>query len=169
MLNWIRSVANYCSKIFAWDKKSKTTATFRKDNKASEGGSILKWIIGIGVIVALYMMFGSGTPPKQTSTPVQSTYSTNAPASNVAQPSAKQGNQELAFEIPPVERDNILNLPQLRWYVREKIRIETMRNLASNNRAIGEFNAMVDNFNSRCGNSVINKGFWHVLKQILML
>lgn len=74
------------------------TVTFRKDNKASEGGSILKWIIGIGVIVALYMMFGSGTPPKQTSTPVQSTYSTNAPASNVAQPSAKQGNQELAFD-----------------------------------------------------------------------
>ena len=134
------------------------TVTFRKDNKASEGGSILKWIIGIGVIVALYMMFGSGTPPKQTSTPVQSTYSTNAPASNVAQPSAKQGNQELAFEIPPVGRDNILNLPQLRWYVREKIRIETMRNLASNNRAIGEFNAMVDNFNSRCGNFRYKQG-----------
>jgi hypothetical protein len=69
-----------------------------------------------------------------------------------------RGIKELAFEIPPVERDNILNLPQLRWYVREKIRIETMRNLASNNRAIGEFNAMVDNFNSRCGNFRYKQG-----------
>ncbi len=110
------------------------------------------------MIVALYIMFGSDSPPKPKSAPVQSAYSANVPASNVAQSSPKQVNQELAFEMPPVGRDNILNLPQLRWYVREKIRIETMRNLASNNRAIGEFNAMVDNFNSRCGNFRYKQG-----------
>ena len=87
--------------------------------------------------------------PQAKPAPPQSAIPANTPTTNVAPPQAKPA--ELTFEIPPVGRDNILNLPQLRWYFREKIRIETMRDLPTNNRAIGEFNAMVDNFNSRCG------------------
>lgn len=123
--------------------------TFSQDNTTSESGSKWKWILGIGAIISLYMMFNSGSPLKQNPASSQSAYTTNAPTTNVVTPPAKPA--ELTFEIPPVGRDNILNLPQLHWYFREKIRIETMRNLASNNRAIGEFNVMVDNFNSRGG------------------
>lgn len=119
-----------------------------QDNKKSESGSNLKWIFGIVAIIALYMMFSGGSSPKQNPAPHQSTYTANAPTTKVA---SKAEPAELTYEVPPVGSGNILNLPQLRWHFREKIRIETMRNLPKTNKAIGEFNAMVDNYNSRCG------------------
>ena len=125
------------------------TVTFNQDNKKSGNGSKLKWILGIGAIIAIYMMFSGGSPTKQKPAPRQSAYTATAPTTKVAPPQTKPA--ELKIEVPPVGRDNILNLPQLRWYFREKIRIETMRDLPTTNRAIGEFNAMVDNYNSRCG------------------
>ena len=120
-----------------------------QDNKKSESGSKLKWILGIGSIIVLYMMFSGGSPPKQKSVSSQSAYTATAPKTNVTPPQTKPA--ELTIDVPPVGRDNTLNLPQLRWYFREKIRIETMRDLPTTNRAIGEFNAIVDNYNSRCG------------------
>lgn len=138
------------------------TVTFNQSSKTSTSNAKLKWLVGVGAIIALYFAFNSGGHQKQNSNPAPSPYAAAAPAktsqsANAVLETAKNRDsspikpEELKFEMPPVGKENTLNLPQLRWYFREKIRIETMRNLAANNKAIGEFNAMVDNYNSRCG------------------
>lgn len=126
-----------------------STKTFSHGNMTYVKGSELTWTLAIVWIVILFIMFCSGSFQKQKSITPKSAYTTNASAANVTPAPTRSAN--LTFEIPPIGNNNALNLPQLRWYFREKIRIETMRDLASNNKAIDEFNDMVDNFNSRCG------------------
>lgn len=124
------------------------TITFNQNNKTYEGSSKLKWLLGICAII-IYIMFSSGSSQKQNIVPPRNAYTPTAPTTNVVPIPIK--SEKLTFEMPPVGRNTVLNLPQLRWFFREKIKIEKMRNLVSNKKAMVEFNAMVDDFNSRCG------------------
>ena len=58
---------------------------------------------------------------------------------------------ELEYSQPPVGRDNVLNVAQIRWCLREDIRIETLRTRATTNAEIEQFNRLVSGYNSRCG------------------
>ena len=58
---------------------------------------------------------------------------------------------DLEYSQPPVSRDNVLNVAQIRWCLREEIRIETLRPRATTNAEIEQFNRLVSGYNSRCG------------------
>ena len=60
---------------------------------------------------------------------------------------------DLEYSPPPVGRDNVLNVAQIRWCLREKIRIETLRTQATTNSKIEQFNRLVSGYNSRCDDS----------------
>ena len=81
--------------------------------------------------------------------------STTSPASEaVAEPEESvnpAAASELEYSQPPAGRDNVLNVAQIRWCLREQIRIETLRPLPTTNADVEEFNRIVSGYNKRCG------------------
>ncbi len=65
---------------------------------------------------------------------------------------------DLQFVRPSVGTNNVLSLVQIRWCLREDIRIETFRPLTTTNSQIEQFNAIVDDYNSRCGSFRYRQG-----------
>ena len=56
------------------------------------------------------------------------------------------------FSMPETGNGNLLNTSEIRWCLREEIRIETWRQgIVANAQKIDAFNEAIDNYNDRCG------------------
>ena len=58
---------------------------------------------------------------------------------------------DLEFSKPPVGRDHRLSMAEIRWCLREDIRIETLRPLLPTKLQSGELDQIVSDYESRCG------------------
>lgn len=76
-------------------------------------------------------------------------YPQNSPNPTVSTPSATQ-RAEITYIKPPVGTDNVLSEPQIRWCLREGIRIDAMRDVFNTSEGIDKFNRIVDDYNRRC-------------------
>ncbi len=65
---------------------------------------------------------------------------------------------ELKFSKPPLGDDNILSIAQIRWCLREGIRIEALRPKATTSLQIDQFNAIIDDYNRHCGSYRYREG-----------
>ena len=110
-----------------------------------------KWLLGIcaaiGVIWLLSSLNNPSSPVRSQQTPGQFTPTAAAPFNQFdgrANPPAE--------EVPPVGTDLVLGLAQIRYCLSEDIRIDAARAVLNNylNSDIDRFNAMVDDYNSRC-------------------
>ncbi len=127
------------------------------------GGSGGKWILGIiGVAFVIWLINNEGqnnrtssyNPP---STPQSYGYPQSSPAPAVRAPSSAQ-NAGLQYTKPSVGTNNVLSVAQIRWCIREGIRIEAMRSVIDSNAEVGKFNRIVDDYNSRCGSYRYRQG-----------
>lgn len=59
-------------------------------------------------------------------------------------------NVPLKYKMPPKGKTQPLTLPEIRWCLREDIRINTMREIVSNSRQIEYSNQKINNYNERC-------------------
>lgn len=59
----------------------------------------------------------------------------------------------MQFDEPPVGKNGRLTIPQLRWALREQIRIDTLKAMALNSMGADGVNQMVSNYNRRVGSS----------------
>jgi len=129
----------------------------------SGGGSGGKWILGIiGVVFVIWLINNAGQSNKKPSyTPPSSSQSYNYPQSTpapaVQAPSTTQ-SAGLQYTKPSVGTNNVLSVPEIRWCIREGIRIEAMRDVIDNNAGIDEFNRIVNDYNSRCGSYRYRQG-----------
>ena len=57
-----------------------------------------------------------------------------------------------AYKEPSVGTGNIFSVSEIRWCLREGIRLKTMRDIVNSSRGITVFNTYVENYNRRCGN-----------------
>lgn len=111
----------------------------------SGGGSGGKWILGIiGVIFVIWLINNAGQSNKKPSyTPLSSSqnysYPQSTPAPAVQTPSTTQ-SAGLQYTKPSVGTSNVLSVSEIRWCIREGIRIEAMRDVIDNNAGIDEFN-----------------------------
>lgn len=64
--------------------------------------------------------------------------------------SAPQTKRSGKFAKPPTGTNNVLSASQIRWCLREDIRIEALRSRVNTNRKVSVFNSMVDDYNRRC-------------------
>lgn len=55
------------------------------------------------------------------------------------------------FTQPPIGSNNLLSASQIRWCMRENIRLEAKRNVIETEEGINEFNREIVDFNARCG------------------
>lgn len=122
----------------------------------SGGGSGGKWVLGIiGVILVIWLInTGDRSNKRPSYSPSSSSQSYNYPqntqTTEVQTPSTSQGGG-LQYTKPSVGTDNVLLVAEIRWCIREGIRIEAMRNVINTNAGIEEFNRVVEDYNSRCG------------------
>ena len=60
-------------------------------------------------------------------------------------------NSHLEYSIPLIGTNKIFTIEEIRWCIREKIRIESIRPHISNYIRTSKFNDLVDDYNRRCG------------------
>ena len=122
----------------------------------SSSGSGGKWILGIIGVVFVIWLINNGSQSNKTpsynppSSSQSYSYPQSSPAPAVQAPSATQ-SVGLQYTKPSVGTNNVLSVPEIRWCVREGIRIEAMRDIIDTNEGVDEFNRIVNDYNSRCG------------------
>lgn len=117
-----------------------------------------KVLIGFGVIVAvLFAAFAAMDDTKPT-TASQTPNFTNSQSTTSAAPAPLPAPRPAApsrptEERPPVGRNNVLAGAQLRYCVAEQIRVDAAEKVVNNyiEAHVDRFNAMVGDYNSRCG------------------
>jgi len=115
--------------------------------------STWKWLLGIVAVILVFWLASYVNKSKKTSystsTPPRTHNLTQSPPPDDKLPGTTRGS-EVRYEKPPVGTNHVHSLPQIRWCVRESIRIDTMRDFIGTREAADEFNGMVDDYNLRC-------------------
>ncbi len=117
--------------------------------------SAAKWlwsIVGIGILLAL---FNSGQEDR-TSSGSRSTYSPSSSAPSTYTPSRTPSSLE--FSKPQAGTNKVLSVAQIRWCLREDMRIETKRPYTNMDWEVDAFNEMVSDYNQRCGSFHYRRG-----------
>lgn len=129
--------------------------TYQEPAQPSSGGSSGgKWVLGIASVIGVLWLWLIGqsdksptssypaySPPAQTATPSYS------PPAEPQSPSRPQES------MPPVGQDLVLSTAQIRYCLAEDIRLEGAKSAVNNyiDTDVDRFNAMVADYNSRCG------------------
>lgn len=125
--------------------------------------SIGKRFLGIFCVVFVIWLIHYGWQiSKRPSYNPPSSQSYNHPQSNSApsvQTPSTPKSVELHYEKPSVGTNNVLSVLEIRWCIREGIRIEAMRDIIDNNPGVDKYNRIVDDYNSRCGSYRYRQGY----------
>lgn len=125
---------------------------------SKSGKTGLAWVaVGVAVFVIWMANSGSGNhvqPP--------ATSDATPPLTPIAPRAALDGAAPAVSEerMPPVGRNNVLGIPEIRWCKREKIRIDAIEVVMNHavELELGTFNAKVDDYNSRCAEFRYRRG-----------
>jgi len=134
---------------------------------SSGGASGLNWILGVAAVLGAIWFFSESS--KTPSTRPTTSYSDPAPTTNAAPaprvvpaapPPTATRPPSLAVEKPPPGRSNVLGVAQIRYCLAEDIRIEAAKPVVNDfiDADVDRFNAMVEDYNSRCGSFKYRKG-----------
>lgn len=133
--------------------------TYQEPPQQSSGSSGGKWILGIAAVVGLLWLIGQSNKSTPSPTPAYSPPAQSATPnySPLAQPQAPSLPQE---SMPPVGQNVVLSTAQIRYCLAEDIRMDGARTALNNysNSDVDRFNAMVADYNSRCGSFRYKKG-----------
>lgn len=133
-----------------------TAQTYQAPAQPSDNSG-WKWVLGIGAVIAVIWIAGSGNK-NQTS---PSSYSPSPSAPSYSPPAATPApSSRLSEELPPVGTNNVLSSAQLRYCLAEDIRLESAKAAVNNyiDSHVDRFNGMVSDYNSRCGQFRYRKG-----------
>lgn len=149
------------------------SATSQPPDVSSTG----KWLLGIAAVIGMLWLFSSGSEDKNIPVPAKPRVASvpssptplQIPSASVKDPFADLVVQERApvqvsarptEERPPVGTDNVLNYAQLRYCLSEDIRIGVAKTAVNSysESDVDRFNAMVNDYNSRCGQFRYRRG-----------
>ena len=114
-----------------------------------QAGKKVKWLIygGIAAVIGFFVISDElDRPTSRTSYQPTTTYQPSTPRQTTASPSSNTS----AETRPPVGQGLTLNRAQVRYCVFQGERLEAMRSLTTTNYQISQFNALIDDYNSRC-------------------
>lgn len=127
--------------------------TYQDTPQPSSGSSVGKWALGIAAVIGVLWLVGQSdksptSPAPAYSPPAQSATPSYSPP---AKPQAPSRPQE---SMPPVGQDLVFSTAQIRYCLAEDIRMEGTKSVLDNyiDSDVDSFNAMVADYNSRCGN-----------------
>lgn len=114
----------------------------------SSSGSGARWAVGLALGIGAILLLANIDHKNGTSSDSPSPAPVvSAPIQDVLQNS---GLESLVEEMPPVGQNLVLSVPQVRWCVYEKARMEMMKELATDDEQITAFNTHVSRYNARC-------------------
>ena len=120
-------------------------------------GWFLGPIVGLGIFAGMWWAVANleiePGPSKVSSDPQPSSSSNYSPSLG-----SETRTSRLEFSKPPEGDDNALSVAQIRWCLREEIRIEVLRPMASTNSQIDQFNTVVADYNRRCASFRYREG-----------
>ena len=117
----------------------------------ASGSSRIKWFLGlVGLGVLIWIFNVAQDDSRRPNEVLSHTQPSPSPSYSLSQTPEAQIS-DLEFTKPPVGENNILSVAQIRWCLREDIRIEVLRPMPTTNSQIDQFNAIVADYNSRCG------------------
>jgi hypothetical protein len=126
--------------------------TYQEPAQPPSGSSGGKWVLGIAAVIGVLWLIGQSnktttSPAPAYSPPAQSTAPSYSPP---VQPQAPSRPQE---SKPPVGQDLVFSTAQIRYCLAEDIRMESAKSALNNyiDSDVDRFNAMVADYNSRCG------------------
>ena len=126
--------------------------TYQEPPQSSSGSSGGKWVVGIAVVVGLLWLVGQSdkntpSPAPAYSPPAQSAAPSYSPPAQPQAPSVPQESK------PPVGQDLVFSTAQIRYCLAEDIRMDAAKAVLNNysDSDVNRFNAMVADYNSRCG------------------
>lgn len=130
----------------------KQEKAYQETPQPSSGSSGGKWVLGIAAAIGVILFIGqqskSPISPAPTYSPsVQSATPSYSPPAELQAPSRPQES------MPPVGQDLVFSAAQIRYCLAEDIRLEGARSALKNyiDSDLDSFNAMVADYNSRCG------------------
>jgi len=132
------------------DSSPKTTS--RGTEKNVKGLQRYSYIIFFGLIFAAllgYNWFKQNSNENRSDS--KASIENKSSKSPAVKPFVSKETPKLKYEKPAVGTSRVLSVEEIRWCMRERIRLETMESVINNNRAIGAFNLLADSYNSRCG------------------
>ena len=117
----------------------------------ASGSFGIRWFCGlIGLGVLIWFFIDAQEDSRKPNTAPSYAQPSPSPSYSLSQTPEAQITG-LEFSKPPVGENNILSVAQIRWCLREGIRIEVLRPMPTTNSQIDQFNAVVADYNSRCG------------------
>lgn len=126
---------------------------------AGSGG---RWAVAAVIGIVVIVLFAS-VGRKDDSPAYSPTETPVAPIPSVRSPPSPELNSS-AEEMPPAGEGLVLNGPQIRWCVFEKARLETMKDLISEDHEISAFNTYVGRYNERCTRFQYRQGLLDVIE-----
>ena len=119
-----------------------------RSERSSSSGSGTRWAVGLALGIGAILLLANIDHKNGTSSDYPSPAPVvSAPSQDVWQNS---GLESLVEEMPPVGQNLVLSVPQVRWCVFEKARMEMMKELATDDEEITAFNTYVSRYNARC-------------------
>lgn len=150
----------------AGDKGNATESRSRPATADSSKGpdiSLGKWTVGIlGFVLVVWWFNSADQSNKQPSyNPPSVSQTRNSQLTGSTQsrnPPSESARPLSQYAKPPVGTGNLLSTSNIRWCIRESIRIDARRGLVYTNAGIREFNSVVSDYNSRCGRYKYRQG-----------
>ncbi len=126
--------------------------THQDPPQPSSGSSMGKRVVGIAVVVGLLWLIGQSNKNTPSSAPAYSPPAQSA-APSYSPPAQPQAPSVAHESKPPVGQDLVFSTDQIRYCLAENIRMEGANAALNNYRDsdVDRFNAMVADYNSRCG------------------
>ena len=126
--------------------------TYQEPAQPSSGSSGGKWVLGIAAVIGVLWLIGQSnknttSPAPAYTPPAQSTAPSYSPPVQPQVPSRPQESK------PPVGQDLAFSTAQIRYCLAEDIRMDGAKSAVDNHidSDVDRFNAMVADYNSRCG------------------
>lgn len=110
----------------------------------------LGWIVAVIMVVLVIGVASNGDHTQQ---PAPQSPAAPPSLAGVAFGAATNADSSILDEqMPPAGRDNVLSIPQIRWCMREKIRVGAIEGLVNSvhEGQVDAFNRRVGDYNSRC-------------------
>jgi peptidoglycan hydrolase-like protein with peptidoglycan-binding domain len=119
----------------------------------SSGSSGGKWVLGIAAVIGVLWLIGQSDKSTTSPTPAYSPPAQTATPSYSPPPAEPQAPSRPQESMPPVGQNLVFSTAQIRYCLAEDIRMEGAKSALNNyiDSDVDRFNAMVADYNSRCG------------------
>ncbi len=120
----------------------------------SSGSSTGKWVLGIAAVIGVLWLIGEADKSPSSPAPSYTPPARNTTPSYSAAPTQPQVPSRPDEAKPPVGQNLVFSTAQIRYCLAEDIRMDAAKAVLNNysDSDVDRFNAMVADYNSRCGN-----------------